>query len=122
MLSSLINWEGIAIGLCTFLIIGVFHPFVIKGEYYYGQKISWVFGGVGIATGVVSLFCENTFLSTLLAVIAFSCFWSIKEVADQKKRVEKGWFPMNPKRSGEYLRKQNLEELESEALEAPEAE
>ncbi|MDE5808281.1 MAG: DUF4491 family protein, partial [Muribaculaceae bacterium] len=32
------NLEGLAIGLATFLIIGIFHPLVIKGEYYMGQK------------------------------------------------------------------------------------
>lgn len=39
------NLLGLAIGLCTFLVIGIFHPFVIKGEYYFGVKIWWgVFG------------------------------------------------------------------------------
>ena len=28
------NYVGILIGLATFLIIGLFHPLVIKGEYY----------------------------------------------------------------------------------------
>ena len=28
--------------------------------------------------------------------------WSIGEIFEQKKRVEKGWFPMNPKRKAEY--------------------
>ena len=27
---------GIAIGICTFLIIGLFHPIVVKAEYVYG--------------------------------------------------------------------------------------
>ena len=121
MLTSILNWEGIAIGLCTFLIIGVFHPFVIKGEYYFGQKISWVFGIVGVLTGTYSIFCENTFVSTLMAVIAFSCFWSIKEVADQKKRVEKGWFPMNPKRRDEY-RMKTASETDTTPSAAPEVE
>ena len=120
MLSAVLNWEGIAIGLCTFLIIGVFHPFVIKGEYFFGQKISWVFALSGIVAGAFSIFCENTFVSTLLAVFAFSCFWSVKEVADQKKRVEKGWFPMNPKRAGEYQRGLTPEEENKSA--APEVE
>lgn len=119
MLSTVFNWEGIAIGLCTFLIIGIFHPFVIKGEYYFGQKISWVFGIVGALTCAFSIFCQNTFLSTVSAVIGFSCFWSIKEVADQKKRVEKGWFPMNPKRSAEYRMKRGSE---TEAAPSPEPE
>jgi hypothetical protein len=46
------NLTGIIIGLVTFLIIGIFHPLVIKGEY-----------------------------------------WSIGELFQQRKRVEKGWFP-----------------------------
>ena len=29
-----IHWEGIIIGISTFLIIGLFHPVVIKAEYY----------------------------------------------------------------------------------------
>ena len=104
---DVLNLEGLAIGISTFCIIGLFHPFVIKGEYYFGQKISWVFGFFGIVTAAIALFCASTFISALLAVVAFSCFWSIKEVADQKKRVEKGWFPMNPKRSHQYKRGQN---------------
>jgi len=33
-----------------------------------------------------------------LAVLGFSLLWSIKELSEQKDRVEKGWFPKNPKR------------------------
>ena len=33
--------EGLFIGLATFLIIGLFHPLVIKGEYYFGEKVKW---------------------------------------------------------------------------------
>lgn len=32
------NFEGIILGLATFLLIGVFHPIVIKSEYYFGVK------------------------------------------------------------------------------------
>ena len=35
-------------------------------------------------------------------VTAFSCFWSILELFQQKKRVEKGWFPANPKHLERY--------------------
>ena len=27
---------GLLIGICTFLIIGLFHPIVVKAEYYWG--------------------------------------------------------------------------------------
>ena len=32
------NFTGLIIGLSTFLCIGVFHPIVIKAEYYWGLK------------------------------------------------------------------------------------
>ncbi len=35
--------DGLLIGLLAFLIIGVLHPVVIKGEYYFGIKIWPVF-------------------------------------------------------------------------------
>lgn len=84
---------GLLVGLLTFLIIGLFHPLVIKGEYYFGVKCWWVFLLAGLVCVVLSVLAENQTVSSLLGVVAFSCFWSIKEVFDQRKRVEKGWFP-----------------------------
>ena len=94
-----INFSGVAIGLATFIIIGVFHPLVIKAEYYWGVRSWWLFLLLGIVTGAVSLLVHNLIISILLGVVAFSSFWSIGEVFAQKKRVEKGWFPKNPKRN-----------------------
>lgn len=93
------NWNGLLIGVITFIIIGVFHPIVIKAEYYLGTKCWWVFLLFGIATSLLSLFIENTIGSTGCGVIAFSSFWSIKEIFEQEERVMKGWFPKNPKRT-----------------------
>ena len=93
-----INFSGVAIGLATFIIIGVFHPLVIKAEYYWGVRSWWLFLLLGIVTGAVSLLVHNLIISILLGVVAFSSFWSIGEVFAQKKREEKGWFPKNPKR------------------------
>lgn len=93
-----LNWEGLAIGACTFFIIGLFHPLVIKGEYYFGLKVNWAFAIGGIAASVGALAVSSLFWSAILAVVAFSCFWSIKEVYEQKERVRKGWFPANPRR------------------------
>lgn len=93
-----INFEGLLVGLCTFLIIGLFHPLVIKGEYYFGGKVKWAFLVAGIIFLVATLLVRSFIGSALLGVTAFSCFWSIKEVNEQVKRVEKGWFPANPKR------------------------
>ena len=92
------NYNGIIIGLATFLIIGLFHPIVIKAEYYFGKGCWWAFALVGILFGIASLCVDNIVWSTILGVTAFSSFWSIHELIEQEKRVEKGWFPANPKR------------------------
>ncbi len=89
---------GLAIGLCTFLIIGVFHPIVIKGEYYFGVKIWRLFLVAGIVLGVGAYLVDNVLGSSLLGVAAFSSFWGILETFEQQERVHKGWFPRNPRR------------------------
>lgn len=89
---------GILIGISTFLIIGLFHPLVIKAEYYIGVKSWWLFLLLGVISALLSLFISNLFLSILFGVVAFSSFWSIGEVFEQRKRVQKGWFPKNPNR------------------------
>ena len=87
------NLTGVIIGLSTFLIIGLFHPLVIKGEYYFGVKCWWAFLLLGIAGIIAALLIHNTIGSILCGVTAFSSFWGIGELFQQKKRVEKGWFP-----------------------------
>ena len=91
------NCDGLIIGIATFLIIGLFHPIVIKAEYYFGVRCWWVFMIAGIAGVAGSLFVDGTILSTLLGVFAFSSFWSIGELFEQRERVRKGWFPKREK-------------------------
>ena len=50
----------------------------------------------GIIFGAISLIVSNFILSTILGVTAFSSFWSILELKEQKERVRKGWFPAGP--------------------------
>ncbi|MCM1094322.1 MAG: DUF4491 family protein [Lachnospiraceae bacterium] len=90
---------GLVIGLSTFLIIGLFHPLVIKGEYYFGTRCRWWFLALGIVCTIASVAVSDILWSTLLGVIGFSSFWSIKEVLEQEERVRKGWFPRNPRRT-----------------------
>ena len=92
------NLSGIFLGLVAFLCIGLFHPLVIKGEYYFGTKCWCFFAVMGVGMLIGSLFVNNMYLSVILGIIAFSSFWSIHELFQQKKRVERGWFPKNPKR------------------------
>lgn len=93
------NLTGLAIGIITFLIIGLFHPLVIKAEYYIGVKSWWLFFFLGVGSAVLSVLTKNLLGSIAFGVIAFSSFWSILEVFEQKKRVERGWFPANPKKN-----------------------
>ena len=90
------NITGLIIGLVTFLVIGLFHPLVIKAEYYLGVKSWWIFLIAGIGFVIASVLVENLIASIIMGVVAFSSFWSILEIFQQHKRVEKGWFPAGP--------------------------
>ena len=70
------HFEGLLIGACTFLIIGLFHPLVIKMEYYWGTKLWWTWLLAGIIGLVISLVIDNITVSAILG----------------------SWFPRNPKR------------------------
>ena len=96
------NYSGLIIAVITFLVIGLFHPVVIKGEYYFGTKCWWFFALCGVGFIVASLLVEHSILSPVLGVVGCSCLWSILEIFEQRERVKKGWFPMNPKRKEEY--------------------
>ncbi|MCH4156525.1 MAG: DUF4491 family protein [Muribaculaceae bacterium] len=89
---------GLTLGICTFIIIGVFHPIVIKSEYYFGVRCWWVFLILGIVGAALSVWASSIFASTLLGVFSFTSFWAILEIHEQQDRVRKGWFPRNPKR------------------------
>lgn len=103
---SLLNYEGLLIGLATFLLIGFFHPIVVKVEYYWGTRFWWVFLLLGIIGIGVSLIIDSVFWGSLLGVFSFSSFWTIKELFEQEERIEKGWFPRNPKRKYPFDKKE----------------
>lgn len=94
--------DGILIGLATFIVIGSFHPLVIKGEYHFGTRIWWAFFIAGLIFSSISLFSDNFYIRIICGVVAFSSFWGIFEVFEQRKRVRKGWFPKNPHRQNDY--------------------
>ena len=95
----MLNGSGILIGLASFLLIGLFHPIVIKCEYYFSDRVWPVFLAGGLAFCAASLFVERPLLSSVLGVVGFSLLWTIRELKQQTRRVEKGWFPRNPKRA-----------------------
>ncbi len=89
---------GLVIGIGTFLVIGLFHPIVIKAHYHWGTGCWWIFLLLGIIGVTLSIIIGEVLWSALLGVFAFSSFWTIKELFEQEERVKKGWFPKNPKR------------------------
>lgn len=83
-----LNWEGVVVGAASLLVIGAFHPLVIWCEYRFTQRVWPVF----LIAGLLCL------LAALLGLLGAGCLWSIRELKEQAKRVERGWFPKNPKR------------------------
>lgn len=94
---------GLIIAVVTFFTIGIFHPIVIKSEYYFGTRCWWAFAVAGFIFLALALWVENRYenvlISSILGVIGCSSFWSILEIFEQRERVRKGWFPKNPKRN-----------------------
>ena len=93
------NFQGITIGIIAFAIIGIFHPIVIKTEYYIGKKAWPVFFVAGVVLIGLSLFINSSMLSAIVGIVGFSSLWSIHEIIEQEERVKKGWFPNNPNKS-----------------------
>ena len=93
-----LNFDGLIVGVLAFMTIGIFHPVVIKTEYYFGTKPWWLFMSLGIMCVVAALLIEDRMVSIILGVISCCLFWSINELFEQRERVRKGWFPKNPKR------------------------
>lgn len=91
-----LNFIGILIALYSYVIIGVFHPIVVKCQYYFTDKVWPIFLVVGLLFLAASFFVQDT-ASILLSIAGAACLWSIRELREQTKRVEKGWFPKNPK-------------------------
>jgi hypothetical protein len=89
---------GLFAGAAALVIIGLFHPVVIKGEYYFGKRIWPLFLTAGLGLTAAACMVSQVYLSVLLGITGFTCFWTIKELFDQEERVERGWFPRNPSR------------------------
>ena len=61
-------FTGIIIAICTFLTIGIWHPIVIKTEYYWGTRPWIIYLLIGLASLVAALFIENTIISAVVGV------------------------------------------------------
>ena len=105
------NFNGIIVGAAVFLIIGLCHPLVIKMEYHWGKQSWWLLALGGTIFAVASVLVGNLVVSHILGAAAFSFFWGILELFAQERRVLRGWFPENPKRSADYAQKRKETKL-----------
>lgn len=94
------SFDGIITAAVCFACIGVFHPIVIWAEYRWSARCWPLFLATGLAFLAGSLLVDYPLGSTVLGVLGCSCLWSILELRQQEKRVARGWFPRNPRRSG----------------------
>ena len=92
------NLNGLLIGVSCFILIGLFHPIVIYTEYRFGKQLWPIFAVFGSTCITISFFLKDNTVSAIVSVLGFCLFWSIKELFEQEKRVQKGWYPKNPKK------------------------
>lgn len=86
------NTIGLYLGIYTFFSIGIFHPLVIKAEYYFSKRIWPAFLIAGLLCVYFSLKTSDL-LSGILGITAFCFLWGIKELYEQEERVRQGRYP-----------------------------
>ena len=64
-----IYYTGVIIAVSTFLIIGLFHPIVIKVEYHTGTRYWWVF----LVAGIISVGAASWL--QMFSTLPFSVCW-----------------------------------------------
>ena len=97
MIERELNVGGVVVVAVLRLGIGAFHPLGIWCEDRFTQRSWTVFLIAGLLCLLAALLIKGL-LSILLGLLGAGCLWSIRELKEQAKRVERGWFPKNPKR------------------------
>ena len=93
-----LNLSGLIVGGASFLIIIFGRWACIAGEYYFSKRIWILFLVTGILTLFISLLLKNMVIASVLSIFGLTMLWGIHEVIEQEERVQKGWFPENPKK------------------------
>ena len=94
---SELNLDAVIFGVASLFIMGAYYPIVIKGEYYFSERI-WPFflvtglAAVAFSTQMSGLVCWLT------AFFGATNLWAIVEIREQTERVRQGRYPKNPKR------------------------
>ncbi len=98
LFSQTLNLSGIITGAAVFLLIVISRWLCVVGEYHFGKKFWIAFLIIGLAGSLASFLISDIILSTVAGVTGFIFLWGIHETIEQEERVNKGWFPKNPKR------------------------
>ena len=78
------NGYGIVTAVICFVCIGIFHPIVIKAEYYLSALCWPLFLLAGIVFLAASLMIRNLYLSAAMGVTGCRCLWRILELKEQE--------------------------------------
>ena len=95
---DVLNWTGIISGAAMIILTGIFHPVVVKCEYYFSARVWPVFLVMGLVSLGVSAIVEDGAVSSVAGILGAILLWCIRELKEQEKRVANGWYPKNPKR------------------------
>ena len=93
-----LNLAGLIVGGATFLIIIFGRYACIAGEYHFTKRLWIAFLISGSGALIAALFIDNLITASIVSIFGLTMLWGIHEIIEQEERVNKGWFPSNPKR------------------------
>ncbi len=88
---------GPLLGLASLAVIGLGFFWVVKAEYALGLAWWLWFALAGLLLVGSSLLVGEPLLSALLGMTGASGVWGSTELKAQALRVERGWYPANPR-------------------------
>ena len=94
---ELLHFEGLIIAISSFFIIGIFHPIVIKAEYYFGTRIWPVFAIFGTVILGIDLLIQNAILQAIFGVLGCTFFGVFTSHFIRKSASSEGGFPNAPR-------------------------
>ena len=92
-----LNWDAVIFGIASLFIMGAYYPVVIKGEYYFSQRIWPIFLVTGL-TAIALSARMNGLSCWLTAFFGATNLWAIVEIKEQTELVRQGKYPQNPRR------------------------
>ncbi len=91
------EFAGPLFGLAALAVIGLGFFWVIRAEYALGWTWWPYFMAVGALAVGASLFVHVAAVSAVLGIAGASVIWGSTELRAQATRVERGWYPANPR-------------------------